>query len=244
MPDGLDNAVYAGIGILFAVVGATIGIRVVRRRELLRRPGFLTLLGSGVGLAVIGAGFARYLSSEMPAGIERVESCVAVFIGGLVFAGSAIAFFELRGAINDRSAALPGYRIVDVIAFLLYLWLGYAFVTEDTQNFGLAALLAMSVLAAALGAHLVTTADDPHPHAFAASGGRAHHVRCGVVHRRGMLARIELRGDPSHSISGDDYSTPSWALRDDACDVQRSGAYRRGAEWRYRGRQRYRALRQ
>jgi H+-translocating NAD(P) transhydrogenase subunit beta len=243
MPDGLDNAVYAGIGILLAVVGATIGIRMVRRRELLRRPGFLTLLGSGVGLVVIGAGFARYLFSAMPAGIERVESCVAVFIGGLVFASSVIAFFKLRGAISDHSAALPGYRIVDVVALLLYAWLGYAFVTEDTQNFGVAALLAMSVLAAALGAHLMTTADDPHLHAFAASGGRAH-VRCGVVHRRGMLARIELRGDPSHSISSDDFSTPCWALCDDACDVQRSGAYRRGAEWRYRGRQRYRALRQ
>ncbi len=237
MPDGLDNAVYAGIGILLAVVGATFCARIVRRRGWLRQPGFRTLLGCGVGLAVIAAGFARYLLTAMPAGIERVESCVAV-------AGSVIAFCKLHGALNDRSAVFPGYKLVNIVALLLCAWLGYAFVTEDTQNFGVAALLAMSVLAAALGAHLMTTTDDEphHPtHAFAASGTRAH-ARCGVVHRRDILERIELRGDPSHLRPGDDFLQP-WGWRDDACDVQRSGAYRRGIEWRYRGRQRYRAMR-
>src|SRR5258708_14884832 len=150
MPDGLDNAVYAGIGILLAVVGATFCARIVRRRGWLRQPGFRTLLGCGVGLAVIAAGVARYLLTAMPAGIERVESCVAVFIGGLVFAGSVIAFCKLHGALNDRSAVFPGYKLVNIVALLLCAWLGYAFVTEDTQNFGVAALLAMSVLAAAL----------------------------------------------------------------------------------------------
>ncbi|MGF6779590.1 NAD(P)(+) transhydrogenase (Re/Si-specific) subunit beta [Paraburkholderia sp. GAS334] len=242
MPEALGNAVYAVLGILLTVVGATFCARTVRRRDLLHRPGFLTLLGSGVGLMVIGAGFARYLLSAMPVGIERVESCVAVFIGGLVFAGSVIAFFKLRGLLVDRNAAFPGYKIVNVVALLLCAWLGYAFVTEDTHNFDVAALLAMSLLAAALGAHMMTAADDePHAHAFATPGARVH-ARCGVIHRRGILERIELRGDPSHIVAGDDFSTPCWSLRDD-CDVQRSGAYRRGVEWRYRGRQRYRAMR-
>jgi NAD(P) transhydrogenase subunit beta len=241
MLDGLEDAAYILSGILAAVVGATFCVRMARRHDALHRPGFLTLLGSGAGLLVIGAGFARYLLSTVPVGIERVESCVAVFVGGLVFAGSFIAFCKLRGAIGSHSGTFPGCRIVNVAALLLCAWLGYAFVAEDTQNFDVAALLALSLLAAALGAHLMTTADDPHMHAYAGPGVRAH-ARCGVVHRRGILERIELRGDPSHHVAGDDFSQ-RWALRDDVCSVQRAGAYRCGVEWRYRGRQRYRAMR-
>ncbi|SEA96467.1 NAD(P)(+) transhydrogenase (Re/Si-specific) subunit beta [Paraburkholderia sartisoli] len=242
MPEELGNAVYAIVGVLSIVAGATFCARTVRHRDLLHRPGFLTLLGSGVGLMVTGAGFARYLLATMPVGIERVESCVAVFIGGLVFAGCAIAFFKLHGLLVDRNAAFPGYKIVNVVALLLCAWLGYAFVTEDTHNFDVAALFAMSLLAAALGAHMMTAADhEPHAPAFAIPGARVH-ARCGVMHRRGILERIELRGDPSHIVPGDDFSTPCWSLRDE-CGVQRAGAYRRGVEWRYRGRQRYRAMR-
>src|SRR5258708_12354972 len=101
MPDGLDNAVYAGIGILLAVVGATFCARIVRRRGWLRQPGFRTLLGCGVGLAVIAAGFARYLLTAMPAGIERVESCFAVFICGLVFPPPRNPFCHLPCALSD-----------------------------------------------------------------------------------------------------------------------------------------------
>ncbi|MBV8627100.1 MAG: NAD(P)(+) transhydrogenase (Re/Si-specific) subunit beta [Paraburkholderia sp.] len=241
MLDGLDNAAFLATGMLLAVAGATFCIRMVRRYDLLHRPGFLTLLGSGAGLLVLGAGFARYFLSTVPAGIERVESCVAVFIGGLVFAGSFIAFCKMRGAIGERSGAFPGCKIVSLAALLLCAWLGYAFVTEDSQNFSVAALSALSLLAAALGAHLITTDDDPQVHAYAGASARTH-ARCGVVHRRGILERIELRGDPSHHLAADDFIQP-WTLRDDTCTVQRSGAYRRGVEWRYRGRQRYRAMR-
>src|ERR1700756_1163695 len=106
MLDGLEDAAYILSGILAAVVGATFCVRMARRHDLLHRPGFLTLLGSGAGLLVIGAGFARYLLSAVPVGIERVESCVAVFIGGLVFSGSFIAFCTRGGASAVRLAWL------------------------------------------------------------------------------------------------------------------------------------------
>src|SRR5258708_27372637 len=123
MPDGLANAVHAATGILLAVVGATFCARIVRRGRWLRQPGFRTLLGCGVGLAVIAAGFARYLLTAMPAGIERVESCVAVFIGGLGFAGSVIPFCKLHGALNGPSAGFSGYKVGNLLGLPLLAWL-------------------------------------------------------------------------------------------------------------------------
>jgi NAD(P) transhydrogenase subunit beta len=64
----------------------------------------------------------------------------------------------LRGVLNAweaRRAARPGYRVVNFVALLLCAWLGYGFVTEQAQPFGLAALLETGALAAALGAHLM-----------------------------------------------------------------------------------------
>ncbi|MBB5503218.1 NAD(P)(+) transhydrogenase (Re/Si-specific) subunit beta [Paraburkholderia sp. MM5384-R2] len=199
-------------------------------------------LGIGMGLAAISGGFAGYLSATAyaKAAVERVELCAVVFIGALIFAPSTIAFCKLRGAIGGRARARPGYTVVNLTALVLCVCLGYGFVTEPTQTFGLAALLAMSGLAAALGAHLMMAAAADVPlHALAAPHGHRSHARCGLVQRRGGLGRFEWRDDQMHPLLGDEFAQP-WALRDDTQDVVRTSAYRSGVEWRYRGRYRSR----
>jgi H+-translocating NAD(P) transhydrogenase subunit beta len=181
-----------------------------------RRARLVALSGSAAGLAVMLGGFARYLSAASPASAGRIELYAAVFIGALVFATSAIAFCKMHGALASNTAAHPGHRIVNVSALLLCGWLGYGFVTEQAQPFGLAALLAMSVLAAALGTHLMISrefaADRNSPaHAFAG------HCQCLAVAQRGLLARIEWHG-------GDEQA---WALREITPDSVRAAAYRR-----------------
>ncbi|MEZ0603716.1 NAD(P)(+) transhydrogenase (Re/Si-specific) subunit beta [Paraburkholderia sp. IW21] len=180
-----------------------------------RRPQLVALLGSGIGLTAMSGGFARYLSSTAQAHVERIELYATVFIGALIFATSTIAFCKLRGALALNAAARPGHGIVNLLALLLCGWLGYGFVTEQAQPFGFAALLAMSALAAALGAHLMVSRDysrdhDAHAHAFA---GRCHGS---TVARQGLLARVEWHG-------GEDQT---WALREIAPDMARTAAYR------------------
>ncbi|CAE6736358.1 NAD(P)(+) transhydrogenase (Re/Si-specific) subunit beta [Paraburkholderia haematera] len=186
-----------------------------------RRPGLVALLGSATGLAVMLGGFACSFSAPAQANVERIELYAAVFIGTLVFATSAIAFFRLRGVLDLSSAAArPGHGIVNVSALLLCGWLGYGFVTEQAQPFGLAALLAMSVLAAALGTHLMANRGysnerESHTHAF---GGRCHGF---ALERHGLLARIEWHGDEEQT----------WALREIAPDMVRAAAYRHRRGW-------------
>lgn len=185
-----------------------------------RRPRLVALLGGGMGLAVMVGGFACYLSAAAQANVERIELYAAVFIGALVFAISTIAFCKLRGLLDLSAAARPGHGIVNVSALLLCGWLGYSFVTEQAQPFGLAALLAMSVLAVALGTHLMTSREystdrDSHTHAFA---GRCDGC---ALERRGLLARIEWHGGEEQA----------WALREITPGMVRAAAYRHRRGW-------------
>jgi NAD(P) transhydrogenase subunit beta len=185
-----------------------------------RRPRLAALLGSAVGFAVMLGGFSRYLSAASQANVERIELYAAVFIGALLFATSAIAFCKLHGRLNLGATAHPGHGVVNVVALLLCGWLGYGFVTEQAQPFGLAALLAMSVLAAALGTHLMISREYArdrglHAHAFAG------HCQGLAVEQRGLLARIEWHG-------GDEQA---WTLREITPNRVRAAAYRHRRGW-------------
>ncbi|PZR42472.1 NAD(P)(+) transhydrogenase (Re/Si-specific) subunit beta [Paraburkholderia fungorum] len=198
-----------------------------------QRPGLVALFGSAMGLAVMVGGFACYLSAAMvttatPTNVERFELYTAVFIGALVFAACAIAFCMLRGTLNLSAAARPGHGIVNVSALLLCGWLGYGFVTERAQPFGLAALLAMSVLAAALGMHLMANRAYSHFHNSGAYafGARRHargDARChgGTRKQQGVLARIEWHGGEEQT----------WALREITPGMVRAAAYRHRRGW-------------
>lgn len=208
-----------------AVLGAVLGAWSARRRNLTRRPRLVAVLGSGMGLAVMAGGFARCLSTAAQAHAERVELYVAVFTGALIFATSAMAFCKLRGALEFAAVARPGHDIVNLLALLLCAWLGYGFVTEQAQPFGLAALLAMSVVACAMGVHLMISREFFNDRARSHdSGALAFVSRCHSPHpgygptpeRRSLLARIEWRGGEEQA----------WAWRDEKAEM-RTAAYPR-----------------
>lgn len=200
----------------------------VRGRDLTRRPRIVALLGSGIGLAVASIGVARYLSAAARENTERIELFAAVLIGALIFATSAIAFCKLRGALQFEAVAGPGHHVVNLSALLLCGWLGYSFVTEQAQPFGLAALLATGALAVAMGAHLMLSREYSGDPAHAANrdscalrmrpfAARSEGV---VTGKPGLLANLEWHG-------GDEQM---WALRDVVPAMMRVSAYadRRG----------------
>ncbi|NPT35550.1 NAD(P)(+) transhydrogenase (Re/Si-specific) subunit beta [Paraburkholderia xenovorans] len=218
----------AGLGASNGVIGAAVagavpGAWLARQRNLTRRPRLVALLGSGMGLAVMSGGFARYLSSAVQANVERIGLYVAVFIGALIFATSAIAFCKLRGALEPAAVARPGHDIVNLLALLLCGWLGYGFVTEQAQPFGFAALVATSALACAMGVHLMMSREysDGHESGGHASGTLAFAARCRshnhslTTDKRALLERIEWRGGEEQS----------WTLRDLTRGDVRTAAY-------------------
>lgn len=220
----LTGLLAAGMGASDGVVdtagaGAVLGAWLVRGCNLTRRPRLVALLGSGMGFAVVSSGIARYLSAASQVNAQRIELYVAVFIGALIFATSAIAFCKLRGTLQWNAVTRPGHRLVNLLAMLLCGWLGYGFVTEQAQPFGLAALLAMSALASAMGVHLMTSREYSNGHdEHRASHAPAVAARCEglVMGRGGLLAQIEWQGGEAQA----------WTLREIVPGMVRTAAYR------------------
>ena len=215
---------------------------------LTRRPQFAAVLGIATGLAAMTGGFSRYLCVASCEDLMRIVLYLAVFAGALTFAVSTVSWLALRGRFAARLAVHPGGGVVNLTAVLLCVWMGYGFVTEHAPAFGVAVLLAESLLAAALGAHLMVGCSAGFGRYGQAAGfGERSPVRCGVVWRRVALAIPEGFEWPDEQMPAlfDDDFAQSWSPLDAIRNVpwsRRFGACRQGrgardvAAWGTRGR--------
>jgi NAD(P) transhydrogenase subunit beta len=223
---------------------------------LTRRPQFAAVLGVAAGLSAMAGGFARYLCATSCEDLVRIVLYAAVFAGALISAGSAVLWLALSGRFAARMAVRPGGGVVNLAALLLCVWMGYGFVTEHAPTFGVAVLLAESLLAAALGAHLMVSSSVGFSR-YGLAGGffERSPVRCGVVRRRVALAVTEGFEWPDERMPAlfDDDFAQKWTLLDEiraAPGSRRFGVRRaeRGARdvaaWGARGRCRRRCCHQ
>jgi hypothetical protein len=251
----LAGLLAAGMGVaaervVAAVAGAALGTRFVWRHDFRGRPQHVALRGSGVGVAVMLGGLTRYLSSTSCGEWACVEVYVAVFIGALIFAVSATVWCMSRGWLIAQGGVHPGTGVVNLTAILL--WMGYGFVTEPARPFGLAVLLAMSLLTTALGAHLMmNTGAARGRYALAMGLSQRSMVRCGVVQRRGVLNVLEgfeWPDDHMPALSDDNFAQ-SWSPPGDSrpmAETLRVGACRRNRRVAHKSRggpSRYASLR-
>ncbi len=140
-------------------VGGIVGAVLAKRVAMTSMPELVAILHSFVGVAAVLVGYAAYLSPEpglvgSAKTIHEVEIFIGVLVGAVTFTGSVIAFGKLRGSISSKPVILPARHAVNAAAFagcfgLLFPFLG-ALGTD-----GLWALGGMTIIAAALGAHLV-----------------------------------------------------------------------------------------
>ncbi|SDX85162.1 NAD(P) transhydrogenase subunit beta [Modestobacter sp. DSM 44400] len=158
--DGTGLALIA----LAMVVGAAIGIWRARRVEMTGMPELIAVLHSFVGLAAVLVGWNGYLSVEARAGeqtevagsllgIHSAEVFIGVFIGAVTLTGSVVAFGKLSGRIRSNPLMLPGRTLLNIGALVAFVVLTVLFVVGP--NLGL--LIAVTVLALALGWHLVAS---------------------------------------------------------------------------------------
>ncbi|MBB3002494.1 MULTISPECIES: NAD(P)(+) transhydrogenase (Re/Si-specific) subunit beta [Paraburkholderia] len=148
------------IAIVAAVVGGGVGAVLARRVEMTQMPQLVAVLHSFVGLAATLIGFANFLAPSGPAiGVERAihdtEIYVGAFIGTITFSGSIVAFLKLQGTLGGKPLVLPARHAMNAIALAVCVVLGYRFVAVPDAPQALYALIAMCVIAAALGVHLV-----------------------------------------------------------------------------------------
>src|SRR5690606_25020863 len=85
--------------------------------------------------------------------IHHAEVFIGVFIGGVTFTGSIVAFLKLSARINSRPLMLPGKNILNLGALVVFVALTVWYVLTPS----LWLLMAVTVVALALGWHLVAS---------------------------------------------------------------------------------------
>ncbi len=151
------------------VTGGIAGAVLATRVGMTGMPQMVAILHSFVGLAAVLVGFSVFLSSWHvdPAITETVKSSVGpdliheieiflgVFIGGLTFTGSVIAWGKLEGKIDSKPLMIPGRHAINLVMLIACALLGIWFVQVGSFGAAMLALIVMLLLSFVFGAHLV-----------------------------------------------------------------------------------------
>ncbi|MCW2536115.1 MAG: hypothetical protein JWQ26_1814 [Modestobacter sp.] len=159
-----SSATGIALIVVAMVIGAAIGIWRARRVEMTGMPELIAVLHSFVGLAAVLVGWNGYLSVEARGGeqtevagallrIHSAEVFIGVFIGGVTLTGSIVAFGKLSGRIRSNPLMLPGRTLLNLTALAAFAVLTVLFVLRPGRGL----LIAVTVLALALGWHLVAS---------------------------------------------------------------------------------------
>lgn len=154
--------VEANQGILLAVmvVGAAVGFILARKVKMTQMPELVALLHSMVGLAAVIIGYVSYMdATQVYVGAEKViheiEIYIGIYIGGLTFTGSVIAYGKLSALISGKPILLPGRHLLNLILLIAVIVLGVQFVQADSMSDGFTPLYLMTAIAFIFGIHMV-----------------------------------------------------------------------------------------
>ena len=149
--------------------GAIIGAVLAKRVEMTSMPELVAILHSFVGLAAVLVGMASFLDPghDLLEGTNRlihdIEILLGVFIGGITFTGSVVAFGKLRGSLSGKPLLLPGRHFINLGMILVSIWLGSEFLIQDKDE-AWVTLLIVTGISLILGVHLIVAiggADRP-----------------------------------------------------------------------------------
>ena len=136
-------------------IGAVIGAWRARVVEMTQMPELVAMLHSFVGLAAVLVGYNSFL--EPPGGdasaSHLVEVFLGVFIGAVTFTGSIVAFLKLSARMKSTPLNLPGKHWMNLAVIVLSVVFMIWFIAAHS----VIPLLLMTVLALALGWHLVAS---------------------------------------------------------------------------------------
>jgi NAD(P) transhydrogenase subunit beta len=165
------------------VIGAVIGTMVATRVEMTAMPQLVAILHSFVGMAAVLVGISNYgahvsppivkenvaqvaSAEDAPVAvanppqsakeiIHKIEIFLGVFIGGITFAGSVVAWGKLQGRFTSKPVLLPGRHWLNLILLIVCAILGYWFLRVTSTSLGIFPLVLMTLLSFVLGVHLV-----------------------------------------------------------------------------------------
>ena len=83
-----------------------------------------------------------------------MEILLGVFIGGVTFTGSVVAFGKLRGSLSGKPLLLPGRHFINLGMVGGSVWLGFEFLNQG-HDAAWISLLIVTAISLVLGVHLI-----------------------------------------------------------------------------------------
>lgn len=146
--------------VIALLMGGGIGLYAAKIVKMTQMPELVALMHSLVGLAACLVGFASYVDTSVQfQGAEKliheVEIYVGILIGAVTFSGSLIAFGKLAGRIGGKPLLLPARHWLNLIALLMVIGFGRAFLNAHDVQAGMTPLIVMTAIALVFGVHMV-----------------------------------------------------------------------------------------
>jgi NAD(P) transhydrogenase subunit beta len=136
---------------LVLIIGIAVGTWRARSVEMTQMPEMIAMLHSFVGAAAVLVGFNSYLTETHADAVHLVEVFLGVLIGAVTFTGSIVAYLKLSAKMSSAPLTLPGRNWLNLGALVASAGALGWFLTSPS----LVPLLLMTVVALALGWHLV-----------------------------------------------------------------------------------------
>jgi len=166
----MGSAITPSVAVLLIMaigIGSLIGSILAKRVAMTAMPQLVAILHSFVGLAAVLVGLSVYLwpvghivvgdaGSEVHHDlIQKIEIMLGVFIGGLTFTGSVIAWGKLDGRVDSKPLMLPARHFLNLLMILACVGLSIWFVRTESIFIGLIPLLLVMSISFVFGVHMV-----------------------------------------------------------------------------------------
>ena len=141
------------------VTGGAIGALAARIVRMTSMPEMVALFNGFGGLASLLVGWAEYeklmtsTSTPFSEGPYFASSAIflTVFIGGITFTGSLLAYGKLAGRVTGRAVVFPLQRLFNALVLIILLSCGLCFVASPGSPYAYPLLIAAATAALSLG---------------------------------------------------------------------------------------------
>lgn len=148
------------------LIGSFIGIFVANRVEMTKMPELVAIFNGFGGLASLAVALSDYWlkTIEVPQEMEIIGSVsimLSIFIGGVTFTGSYIAYAKLNGTISGKSIIFKGQHTINLLMVLLSVALAVVACADFTSSIPILVLSLLSLLLGILMVIPIGGADMP-----------------------------------------------------------------------------------
>ncbi|MCE7054826.1 NAD(P)(+) transhydrogenase (Re/Si-specific) subunit beta [Algoriphagus sp. AGSA1] len=148
------------------VLGSAVGLYYANKVEMTKMPEMVAIFNGFGGLASFSVALSDYflrteVNMESIELVTVISIIVSVFIGGLTFTGSLIAYLKLNGNISGSPITFKGQHPINLILFLGFLAAAVFTVLDQTNPMLVVILIVIALLLGVLTVIPIGGADMP-----------------------------------------------------------------------------------